>query len=285
LVHIIRNAVDHGLEATEDRKALGKSETGHVTLEAKHSAGEVVIIIKDDGKGLNREKLLKKARDRGLIKDEKEMKDEEVWRLIFEPGLSTAEKVSSISGRGVGMDVVKRNIDKLRGKVDVKSIQGQGTTLAIRIPLTLAIIEGMVVRVGDSRYTIPIVSIKESFQPRPQQITVTPGGAEVVRIRGELLPVIRIHELYKVEPKSRDLEKGILIMVESDAQKSCLFVDELIGQQQIVIKGLSEYLGSVRGVSGFAILGDGEVSMILDIANLINSADGLLGYEEDILLN
>lgn len=274
LVHLIRNAVDHGLESAEERLAAGKPETGRVTLEAKHSAGEVWIVIEDDGRGLDREKIIKKGIERGLITSaDREMKDEEVWKMIFEPGFSTAEQISSISGRGVGMDVVKRNIEKLRGKVDVRSKPGSGTMFAVRIPLTLAIIEGMVVKVGQNRYTIPINSIKESLQPREGQITRTPDGLEIVSIRGELLPVIRLHDLYQVKTDCLELGEGILIVVENDEKKCCLFVDEVIGQQQIVIKGLSSYLGHVQSISGCAILGDGDISMILDIDDLIMCAE------------
>jgi two-component system chemotaxis sensor kinase CheA len=203
------------------------------------------------------------------------LKDEEIWRLIFEPGFSTTEQVSSISGRGVGMDVVRRNIERLHGKVDIKSKAGAGTVFAVRIPLTLAIIEGMVVRVGVNRYTIPINSIKESFRPDPGQITRMPDGLEIVRIRGELQPVIRLHEIYRGEPRHYRLSEGILIMVENGENKCCLFVDELLGEQQIVIKGLPGYLRHVKGVSGCAILGDGEISMILDIADLVSSVDDI----------
>ena len=274
LVHIIRNAVDHGLEETAQRLALGKPEAGNVLIEAKHSTGEVWIIVKDDGKGLDREKILNKARQRGLVQgDGSEMKDEDVWRLIFEPGLSTAESITSISGRGVGMDVVKRNIEKIRGRVDIRSETGQGTMVAIRIPLTMAIIDGMLVRVGRSRYIIPINSIRESFQTGMNQITVTPAGLEVVDVRGELLPVVRLHEFYRIESQFTKLSEGILIIVENESRKSCLFVDELIGQQQVVIKGMPEYMGHVRGASGFAIMGDGEVSMILDIDGVVQATE------------
>ena len=277
LVHLIRNAADHGIETPEQRIAAGKPETGHILVDARHSAGEVLITVRDDGRGLNRQKILQKAGELGLLRDEnRELKDEEVWNLILEPGFSTAEKVSSISGRGVGMDVVKSQIEKLRGRIDIRSTPGQGTLFSIRIPLTMAIIEGMVVRVGKARYTIPIISIKESLQPRSGQITVTPGGMELISIRGEILPVIRMHELYKIEPTYKNLTEGIAIVVESDARKCCLFVDELAGQQQIVIKALSGYFGKVRGISGFAILGEGEVSMILDITSLVNSVESLL---------
>lgn len=274
LVHLIRNAVDHGIESVAERKRAGKPETGKVTIEAKHSAGEVWITIEDDGGGLNREKIFRKGVEKGLIREEDgDMKDEDVWRLIFEPGFSTAEQVSNISGRGVGMDVVRQNIEKLRGKLDIRSKPGIGTMFAIRIPLTLAIIEGMVIRVGHNRYIIPISSIKESFRPKSDQITRTPDNLEIVRIRGELLPVARLHELYQVQPKCKDLTEGILIYVDSNDKKCCLFVDELIGQQQIVIKGLPVYLKRVRGISGCAIMGDGEVGMIIDIADLVSSIE------------
>jgi two-component system chemotaxis sensor kinase CheA len=276
LVHLIRNAVDHGIEEPEERVAAGKPESGQLTIEAKHSAGEVWITIEDDGRGLDRERILQKAIERGLLIDEeRDMKDEDVWRLIFEPGFSTADKVSSISGRGVGMDVVKRNIEKLRGRVDIRSVKGAGTVFAVRIPLTLAIIEGMVVKVGPNRYTIPINSIKESLQPTGDQITCLPDNQEVVSIRGELLPVIRLHELYDVASGCRSLDSGILVVVENSEKKGCLFVDEVLGQQQIVIKALSSYLGHVKSVSGCAILGDGDISMILDVDDLINAAEGV----------
>ena len=272
LVHLIRNAVDHGIESVEERKRAGKPETGKVTIEAKHSAGEVWITIEDDGGGLNREKIFRKGVERGLIREEdRDMKDDDIWRLIFQPGFSTAEQVSNISGRGVGMDVVRRNIENLRGKVDIRSKPGIGTMFAVRIPLTLAIIEGMVIKVGHSRYIIPISTIKESFRPKSNQITCTPDNLEIVRIRGELLPVARLHEIYDVQPKYHDLTNGILIYVDSNENKCCLFVDELIGQQQIVIKGLPAYLNRVKGISGCAIMGDGEVGMIMDIADLVSS--------------
>ncbi len=276
LVHLIRNAVDHGIEPVAERLAAGKPETGRVTLEAKHSAGEVWITVEDDGKGLDRDKIFQKGIEKGLVRPEdREMKDEEIWRLIFEPGFSTAERVSSISGRGVGMDVVRRNIERLRGKVDIRSKAGVGAVFAVRIPLTLAIIEGMMVRVGVNRYIIPISSIKESFRPDPGQITRLPDGLEIVRIRGELQPAIRLHEIYRGQPRYYQLSEGILIMVENGDNKCCLFVDELLGHQQIVIKGLPGYLRHVKGISGCAILGDGEISMILDIAGLVSSVDDI----------
>ena len=277
LVHLIRNAVDHGVETPAARVAAGKPETGRVTLEAKHSAGEVWILIKDDGNGINRDKLIKKAIERGITnEDAYGWKDEDVYKLVFEPGLSTAAQVSSISGRGVGMDVVKRNIEKLRGRIDIRSTPGAGTIFILRIPLTLAIIDGMIVQVGDIKYAIPITSINESLRPAENQITVTPEGLELLNVRHQLLPVIRLHEIYNVKHARTKLIEGILIVVEHDLKKYCLFVDEMVGQHQIVIKGLPEYFGRIRGVSGFAILGDGEISTILDIAGLVSSMEGLL---------
>ena len=274
LVHIIRNSVDHGLETTEERIRANKSESGLIRLEAKHSAGEVWIIIEDDGRGLNREKIIKKAIERGMIKgDGSDLKDEDVWKIIFEPGFSTADKVSNISGRGVGMDVVKRNIEKLHGRIDIKTRAGNGSMMILRIPLTLAIIDGMEIQVGHARYIIPISSVRQSIKTQAENITLTPGGTEIVNIRGELLSVVRLHELYNIKPRYEKLEEGLLIIVENNEKKCCLFVDELIGQQQIVIKGLSNYLGHVQGVSGCAIMGDGEISLILDIGDLIASVE------------
>lgn len=273
LVHLIRNAVDHGIEEPAQRAASGKPEVACLTLGARHSGGEVWITVEDDGRGLNREQIRRKAVDLGLISPDEgsEPKGDELLRLIFEPGFSTAEQVSNISGRGVGMDVVKRNIERLHGKVDIRTKPGLGTMFVVRIPLTLAIIEGMVVRVGDSRYTVPINSIRESLQPSIDQVTTTPDGQELVLIRGELIPVVRLHELYRVKAGCLDLAEGILVVVEADERKCGLFVDEVLGQQQIVIKGLSGYLGRVRSMSGCAILGDGDISLILDVGDLIDS--------------
>ncbi len=274
LVHLIRNSVDHGLESNDERKQAGKPEIGTVKIEAKHSAGEVWIIVEDDGRGLNRDKIFKKGVERGLIKNDGRIyKDEDIWKLIFEPGFSTAEKISNISGRGVGMDVVKRNIEKLRGKVDIRTLPGRGTMFVLRIPLTLAIIDGMVITVGNARYTIPISSIRESIKPTADQVTLTPDNVEVVKIRGELLPIIRLHKLYNIKSLHEKLTDGLLIIVENNDRRCCLFVDELLGQQQIVIKGLSSYLGHVKGISGCAIMGDGDISLILDIGDLIESLE------------
>lgn len=273
LVHLIRNAVDHGIETPAERKAAGKPEVGRVTIEARHSTGEVWIIVQDDGRGLDREEIIRKGVEKGIITDGQgeNLPDEDVWQLIFEPGFSTAKEVSDVSGRGVGMDVVRENVEKMNGRIEVYNRPGCGTTFLIRIPLTLAIIEGMIIKVGESRYTIPIGSIKESFKPLPSMITRTPDGLEVVQLRGKLLPVLRLHEIYNIETSCQELTEGILIAVQNNEQMSCLFVDELVGQQQIVIKGLPGYLEHVKGISGCAILSDGSVSLIMDIAGLLQS--------------
>lgn len=274
LVHIVRNSLDHGLESIEERLKAGKSESGTVKLTAMHEEGEVWITVEDDGRGLNREKILASAIKKGLIQDDgSEMTDEEVFDLIFLPGFSTAEKVSDISGRGVGMDVVKRNIERINGKVEIQSKLGEGTKIILCIPLTMAIIDGMMVRVGDSMYILPILSIRESFCPNPKAITISPDGQELVRVREEFFPVVRLHELYKITSQHQELQNGILIVLETHKTRFCLFVDEIVGQEQTVIKGLSNYIGNIRGVSGCTILGNGEVCMILDVSTLLKLAE------------
>jgi len=273
LVHIVRNAIDHGIEPPEERGKLGKNPMGKVSIEAKHEGGEVWIVIRDDGRGLDREKILEKALARGLVNgDGSELSDEEVFRFIFEPGFSTAGRISEISGRGVGMDVVRKNMEKINGTVDVHSIPGRGTTITLRIPLTLATMEGMLVQVGRSRYTVPLMSIRECIKPEPRDITVSIDGQEIVKVRGELLPVIRLHDLFGIIPEHYELEQGHLIILQHRDQSFCIAVDRIIGQQQVVIKGLSEYIGNVRCVSGCTILGDGEVSLILDVGAIYETA-------------
>ncbi|MFA6900933.1 MAG: chemotaxis protein CheA [Desulfurivibrionaceae bacterium] len=278
LVHLIRNSMDHALENPEERLAAGKKETGIVRLAASHEEGEVWIRIEDDGRGLNREKILKKAREKGLIQGNgSELSDKDVSALIFLPGFSTADKVTDVSGRGVGMDVVKQNLNQIDGKIDIDSKPGIGTKIVLRIPLTMAIIDGMLVRVGDVRYIIPILSIRESFRPTAKAITVSPEGQELVRVRDRLFPVLRLHRLHKIKPASELLDEGILVLLENQGRNVCLFVDEILGQQQTVIKGLSEYIGKigqVRCVSGCTILSDGEVCLILEVRGLTDIAEG-----------
>ncbi len=273
LVHIIRNAIDHGMEKPDRRQELGKDETGRIILEARHDGGDVIIFISDDGGGLNREKIVKKSLERGLLRGNPDaVKDEDLYGLIFEPGFTTAELITDVSGRGVGLDVVKKNLEKIKGRVDIKSMPGKGTSFMLRIPLTLAIIEGMLVRVGQSKYIIPLLAITESFRPQEQHITVLPNGTEVVRVRDALLQVSRLYRLHAIQPDTENLYEGILVVVENQGEQLCLFVDELIGQIQTVIKGLPDYMGAVKGLSGCCIMGDGEVCLILDVGSLIKKA-------------
>lgn len=270
LMHLIRNSVDHGIETAEERMAAGKDKAGKITLEAKNAGGDVWIIVRDDGRGLNKEKILRKAIDNGLTrKTEAELTDREIYSFIFLPGFSTREQVTEFSGRGVGMDVVQKNIEKVRGTIHVDSKPGAGTTISIKIPLTLSIIDGMTIRVGDSRYTIPITSIKESLRLKEEEIIEDLDGNEVVMIRGEGYPVIRLHDLYKVDSKVDTLQQGIIIMAESEGHIVCLFADELVGEQQVVVKALPKYIKKVKGIAGCTILGDGGISLILDIGELI----------------
>ncbi len=265
LVHIIRNSVDHGIESAEVREERGKPATGRIRLEARHQGGEIWIIIEDDGGGLDREKILTKARDRGLIDPERvDLRDGEIFRCIFEAGFSTAAAVTDVSGRGVGMDVVRRNIDGLNGRVDVASELGAGTMITIRLPLTLAIIEGMLVQVGESIYTFPLLSIRESIPVEQEDITTLTGGQEMVHIRGRLLPMIRLADYHGIESGAQSLEDGIVIVVADD-DPFCVWVDSIIGQRQTVIKALPDYLGGVKGVSGCSILSSGDISLILDM--------------------
>ncbi|MBU2513010.1 chemotaxis protein CheA [bacterium] len=273
LVHLVRNAIDHGIEPPEEREAQGKPATGKLIIEAKYEGNEVWINIIDDGRGMHRDKILAKAKERNLVTDEaNEWPDSKIYKLIFEPGFSTADKVTSVSGRGVGMDVVKRNIEKVKGHVDIKCVPGQGSTLGLRIPLTLAIIDGMLLRVGDSIYTAPLLAIRESVQIKPSQVTIV-DRKEVVMVREQLIPVFRLHKLHNITPQYNNLEDGILIILEYQDDVFGLFVDELLGQYQTVIKGLSDYFGKVSGISGCSILSNGEVSLILDVADLRNEID------------
>ena len=272
LVHLIRNSMDHGLETPDERRAAGKSDTGILRLSAHHEEGEVLIKIEDDGRGLNREKILKKAAEKGLLEgDGSNLSDKEVAGMIFMPGFSTADKITDVSGRGVGMDVVKQNLNQINGKIDVETTPGQGTLITLRIPLTMAIIDGMMVGVGESRYIIPILAIRESFRPEKSAITITPDGREMVKVRERLFPVLRLDRLHQIAGGREELNQGILILLENQGRSVCLFVDEILGQQQTVIKGLSEYIGKIGHVgcvSGCTILGNGDVCLILDVGNL-----------------
>lgn len=270
LVHILRNSCDHGIEPPAERIAAGKPEKGVVKLSACHEEGEVWITIEDDGRGLDRDKLLAKAISKGLVEgDGSDMSDRAVYNLIFAPGFSTAEKITDISGRGVGMDVVRQNLDKIKGRVEIHSKKGEGTRINLRIPLTLAIIDGMLVRVGQTKAIVPTLAIREAFRPQASAITVTPAGDHLVRVRERFLPVVPLYEILSKEPDSRRIEDGILIVLENQDNSICLLVDEILGQQQTVIKGLSDYIGSVRAVSGCTIMGNGEICLILDVGSLM----------------
>jgi len=274
LVHLLRNSLDHGLEGPEERVASGKSDKGTVRLSAKHEEGEVWIIVEDDGRGLNREKILSKAIEKGLIQgDGSEMSDRAVFNLIFQPGFSTADKITDISGRGVGMDVVRQNLDKIKGKIEVSSKAGLGSSIKLRIPLTLAIIDGLMIRVGRDRCILPLLSVREIFRPTADAITHTPDGQELVQVRENFVPVLRLHHVLKKEPDSHRLDEGTLVVLEHQDDRIGLFVDEILGQQQTVIKGLSNYLGNVNCASGCTILGNGDVCLILDIGSLVEVAE------------
>ena len=272
LMHIIRNAIDHGIEEEDERIAAGKNRQGTITLEAKNSGSDVLIIVKDDGKGLDKHKIYEKAYNQGLVYQSiEDMKDKDIYRLILNPGFSMKEQVTEFSGRGVGMDVVAKNIESVGGSVIVDSIYGKGTTIILKIPLTLAIIEGMNIKVGDSRFTVPIVSIKESFRPKRKDIISDTEGSEMIMVRGLCYPIIKLHEHYSLKTEIENYEEGILIMVEEDDRSCCLFADELLGQQQVVVKSLPNYIKKgrkVKGLGGCTLLGDGSISLILDVGEL-----------------
>ncbi len=265
LMHMVRNAVDHGVEGPADRAKAGKSNTGTVRLSAYHASGNVVVELIDDGRGLYREKLVKKAIEKGLIESDKGMTESDVFSLIFAPGFSTAEKITDISGRGVGMDVVRRNLESIRGRIDITSAPGKGTTFAIRLPLTLAVTDGMLVRVGQERFVVPLTHIHMSFRPEPSMLSTVVGHGEVVLLRGELMPIVRLHRLFDVQDAVQSPLEGLLMIVGDGNRRTALLVDELLGQQQVVAKTLGAALGKVPGVSGGAILGDGRVGLILDV--------------------
>lgn len=265
LVHMVRNAVDHGVEPPHERTANGKPSLGVVRLHAYHASGNVVVELIDDGRGLHRDKIVKKAIEKGLIESDKGMTDSEVFTLIFAPGFSTAEKVTDISGRGVGMDVVRRNLEAIRGRIDITSVPGKGTTFAIRLPLTLAVTDGMLVKVGGERFIVPLTHIHMSFRPEPSMLSTVVGKGEMVLLRGELMPVVRLHRLFDVPNAVESPLEGLLMIVGDGHKRTALLVDELLGQQQVVAKALGDGLGKVEGVSGGAILGDGRVGLILDV--------------------
>jgi two-component system chemotaxis sensor kinase CheA len=275
MVHMIRNAVDHGLEKPEERRKAGKSETGKVRLKAMHDAGDIVIEISDDGRGMDPARILSKARRLGLVSEQENPDEDAIFRLIFEAGFSTAEKVTDMSGRGVGMDVVKKQIQKLRGRVAIRSVLGQGCTFVLRLPLTLAIIDGLVVGVGSQRYILPMFAIREMFSPGPDTVVTLENRVEAALFRDKLLPLIRLSKLIPEAggPGAMAGNEGrrsdaVLIVVEGRDQLYCIAVDQLVGKQEVVIKSLGQIFRDVPAVSGGAILGDGRVGLIIDVNSL-----------------
>ncbi len=268
LTHLIRNSCDHGLELPDERIAKGKTEHGNITLSASHQGGSILIEVRDDGKGLSRQKLLSKAREKGIDAPDS-MTDAEVWNLIMAPGFSTAEVVTDVSGRGVGMDVVKKNIASLGGTVEIDSAEGYGMSVKVRLPLTLAIMDGMSVRVSDEVYILPLSSVIESFQIKPSDINTVAQGAQVVKVRDEYMPVIELERVFQVPRFEFNGGSPIMVVVEADGSRVALMVDELLGQQQVVIKNLESNYRKVPNVSGATILGDGKVALILDTSGLV----------------
>jgi two-component system chemotaxis sensor kinase CheA len=268
LTHLIRNAVDHGIELPHLRLEKGKPDEGHLTLTAAHEGGKVLIDIADDGRGLDVERIRHKAIQQGVISEDAVLPPEQIQQLIFHPGLSTAEKVTDVSGRGVGMDVVKRNIEALNGSVSIQSQVGQGTRFRIALPLTMAILDGLSVSLADDVYILPLLSVVESLRPRPEEIKTVQGRGEVILVRGEALPLIRLHRAFNVEPLVDDPCQGLVVIIENQDKKFGLLVDSLLGQLQVVMKSLEANYRKVDGVSGATILGDGTVAFILDIAAL-----------------
>ncbi|MBU8920394.1 MAG: chemotaxis protein CheA [Bacteroidales bacterium] len=272
LVHMIRNAVDHGIESSTERKKVGKSEAGTVKLSAYHKSGNIYIEVEDDGKGLDRDAILAKAIERNLVSETDQPSDSEIFNIIFEPGFSTAKTVSDVSGRGVGMDVVKKNIMALRGKCDIQSESGKGTLFTIRLPLTLAIIDGLVIKVGNQRYIVPTMSVVSSFKPVPEDISVAMGHAEMVIRHDGLLPLFRLHRFFNVQGAMEEPSDALVMVVDDGEKKIGMLVDELLGQQQIVIKTMSGEMKGVPGISGSAVMPDGKVALIIDIGGLIKLA-------------
>ncbi|OGR04469.1 MAG: chemotaxis protein CheA [Deltaproteobacteria bacterium RIFOXYD12_FULL_50_9] len=285
LVHMIRNSIDHGVQVPAEREKIGKPAVGVVNLRAYQKGGHIMIEIEDDGQGLNSEKIRKKAIERGLIQEGDALSDHELNNLIFIPGFSTADKITDVSGRGVGMDVVKKGVEKLRGKVEVLSQSGKGSQFIIRLPLTLAIIDGIIVRVGSERYIIPTIAIKESMRPKREFYNTVHGRGEALLIRETLIPIIRLYELFGVESTYTDPCEAIVVVVESEGRQRALMVDELLGKQEVVIKSLGGYMKEIPGVAGGTILGDGRVGLILDLAGIIGSSNTVRVEEERVVRN
>jgi len=277
LMHMVRNSLDHGIEPPDERQACGKPGTARLLLKAHHQAGQVVIEITDDGRGLNREKIAAKAIEKGLIASPDQLPEKEIYELIFAPGFSTAAQVTNVSGRGVGMDVVRRGIEKLRGRIEIQTAAGLGATFFLKLPLTLAIIDGLVVGVGKERYIVPLFAVREMFRPKEDTIWTVQQRGEMALVRGTLLPVVRLYRKFGVEPRTENAIESVVVVAEAGSQRFCLLVDELIGKQEVVIKSLGETFRDTIGVAGGAILGDGRVGLILDLDRLFKDKTGDAG--------
>jgi two-component system chemotaxis sensor kinase CheA len=275
MVHMIRNSVDHGIGTPEERKKAGKNTIGKIHLMAYHQAGNIVVEISDDGRGLDKERIIEKAKANHLVTDESKLSESEIYNLIFQPGFSTAKQVTDVSGRGVGMDVVKKAIEKLRGKVEINSRPGRGSIFIIRLPLTLAIMEGMLVRVGKERYIIPALSILESLRPTKEQYSTVARKGEMILSRGTLIPLIRLNQIFSIRSDSFNPWEGLVVVVEHEGRRMCLFLDELLGKEEVVIKSLGDTLKDTKGIAGGAIMGDGRVGLILDMAGIWDLVMGI----------
>jgi two-component system chemotaxis sensor kinase CheA len=274
LTHMVRNAVGHGIETPDDRRRAGKPEAGRLTLRAYQQGGSIYVEVSDDGQGLSRQRLLAKAHELGLVSSDDSLTDEQVLALVFRPGFSTAAKVTEVSGRGVGMDVVKRNLETLGGSVAIQSVAGQGTTFRAKLPLTLAILDGQSVLVGEQTYVLPLVSIVESIQPRRENVHRVLGAGEAISVRGQVLPLLRLHRLFGITPRAEDPTEGLVVLAEHDGRRVALLVDELLAQQQVVIKSLETNFQKLEGVAGATVLGDGRVALILDVPGLVAMSRG-----------
>jgi two-component system chemotaxis sensor kinase CheA len=268
LVHMVRNSLDHGLEGPADRKAAGKNEQGRLRLAAYHEGSNLVIELIDDGRGINKARVLEKARSQGLVPEGATPPADVILNMIFLPGFSTAAKVTAVSGRGVGMDVVRRNIERLRGQIQIETVEGQGTTFRIRLPLTTAIIDGLLVRVGEDRFILPTITVQVALKPTQEMLTTIQGRGEVIDHRGKILPLHRLHRRFEIGGAEEDPTKGIVVMIEVGSKVYALLVDELLNKQEVVIKNLGALLQDRPGVAGGAILGDGTIALILDPASL-----------------
>lgn len=280
LIHLIRNAVDHGIEMPEERRRAGKSENGHIHLTAGHAEGSIMLTVWDDGRGMSRQHIVDKAIARGIIDSAERMTDQEVWQMIFLPGFSTAEKVTEVSGRGVGMDVVRRAVEALRGRIEVQTTEGKGCSFIMRMPLTMAITDGMIVKVGSQRYILPTYNIQKAVRPESSSIHTVNLRAEMLSFMEELIPIIRLHRLFKIPDGATELTSGLLVVIGEGQQRCALFVDDLLSQTQVVTKLLGSGINNVPGVAGGAIMGDGTVGLILDAAGIVSIARQQVNIKE-----